>query len=98
MNTKLWTCKDGRKIRIRDMEDSHLLNTIRMLQRAHHRQELECIAASSMARGEMAQWSLENEASAMAEAGPSRSYPIYDDLVEEAIRRSLIKPEEEAGL
>lgn len=30
---KVWTTKEGREIPIRTMEDSHLLNTIRMLKR-----------------------------------------------------------------
>ena len=35
-NTKKWTMRDGTKIRIRDMDDTHLANTFKMLVRVAH--------------------------------------------------------------
>ena len=39
-STFLWTMKDGRTIDVREMDDSHLLNTIRMLQNKVARLEM----------------------------------------------------------
>lgn len=33
----IWKCKDGREIAVRDMEDAHLVNTIRYLERRAER-------------------------------------------------------------
>lgn len=94
MNTKIWTTKDGREIPIKDMEDSHLLSTIKMLDRAHLARIWECCRAQSFFQGDMAIFSMEQEESRMANLGPSYNWPIYADLVEEAEDRGLMEPRE----
>ena len=84
-----WTTKDGRKIPIRKLTDTHLVNIIRMLERNHeHNIEAAWSAAFSF-NGEMAQMVAENAAEDLAWHGPEASYPIYDHLYTEAIRRNL---------
>jgi len=89
MNTNVWTTRDGRTIRIVDMGDSHLLNTLRMLERAHLARAFRTDLASSFFQGDMAQFSLECEARRLYESDPSSSFPVYQDLREEADRRKL---------
>lgn len=94
--TKRWTMKDGTKIRICDMSNSHLLNTIRMLER------LELAASwaevSSLAHylgnnpPDGAAMAAEQEVAELADnASPAKFWPIYDDLVLEAERRELLE-------
>jgi len=81
---KIWTCKDGREIKIRDMDDRHLANTIRFLEKSH------AVALNSdppMFQGEMAQFFADIEYSALMHSGVQDLFPIYDDLVEEQERR-----------
>lgn len=35
MRTQVWRCHDGRQMLIRDMDDRHLENAIRMIHRGH---------------------------------------------------------------
>jgi hypothetical protein len=92
-NTRLWKTKDGTKIRIKDMEDSHLLNTIRFLEKQTVRlnmRELDEMMSFPYPNGEMAQHAFDQEFNMIGSAEPNVHFPIYDDLVNEASRRNLI--------
>ena len=94
---KKWTQKDGKKIRICDMSDQHLGNTIEMLRRyaeAQHRNMLMgSYAAEAFFTGELAQFAIEDRIEALVMDGPdpSRYYALYDDLVEEQHRRDSMR-------
>lgn len=85
-----WRMRDGTTIAIKDMTDSHLMNTIRMLWRAWDASVLECGAAISMLQGEMATFYAEREFDQMLEETPADKWPIYDDLYDEALARGLM--------
>lgn len=92
---KVWTTKAGQKIRICDMTDSHVINTIRMLERVakqHRDSELSAAySVSCMIQGEMASWAIESDIDAMEgdSEGERFLHPLYDDLVLDAERRGL---------
>lgn len=75
MNTKTWTTKDGTKTRIKDMDDGHLLNTIKFIER--------------MAEGEAeARMMFESDDTPFGFSEPQ--YPdIFNDLIAEAHKRKL---------
>lgn len=85
--TKQWTQRDGTKIRICDMEDRHLLNTIRMLERQAEAQQLD--TSYPCFNGEMAQMYAEAEWNEMMTVGPEYFFPIYEDLCADARRRGI---------
>lgn len=93
--TKLWTARDGYRLRICDMSDSHLLNAIRLLERATAVARNQLIAEAESAldflQGEMAIYAVEADLQRLVTKGlePSEIYPIYDNLVEDALRRDL---------
>jgi hypothetical protein len=84
----MWKCRDGRKIRVKDMDDAHLANTIRMLQRQTTAMKMN--APFPVMQGDMAQHYAESEFYSLMRANPGDIWPIYDDLVEEAYKRKMM--------
>lgn len=90
----VWTTKDGKQIKVSDMSDSHLRNTIAMLERATnikiHNAIYACsVGINSPLTGDMAVHAIEQEVDALIDhpPDPSEFYPIYNDMVEEYGRR-----------
>lgn len=95
----VWVTKDGRKIPIKKMTNSHLLNTIRFLDRNFERMRearfLEACLAEDWFNGEMAQLSCEQEQDRLDRAtGPDDLDSRYEEMIDEAERRNLEFPDE----
>lgn len=97
MNRSIWTTKDGKKVPIKDMTDSHLINTIRMLRRVgwyYKEAELaSAYAAASTLQGEMATYYAEGDLDIMEQESMDdflrRTVPQYCGLMEELRLRGL---------
>jgi len=94
-NTKMWTTRTGEKILITDMTDLHIINTIKMIELMAERWRFNALAEGysylGQVHGEMAELAIENELEDLAEYGvdPNIITPLYDTLVNEAIKRGL---------
>lgn len=92
--TKLWTTKSGNRIRICDMDNSHLDNTIKLLNRVAEIETTKAINEGESLlcclQGEMAVYSVESEIDRLMQCGldPSEINPLYDNLILERNRRS----------
>ncbi len=99
---KKWTMRDGRKIAIVDMGDGHLMNTIRMLQRnGEHKRDVNVAEylAGPAPTADMASIAFDDEFDTACEATWEDFVPdIYEDLVEEGLRRGFDIPEFEAPI
>ena len=78
---RMWTTAEGKRLRVRDMDNGHLVNTIRMLER---RADGEIGACMAIAAAEYDGYS-----DVFDDADVGSIYPIYDDMVAEAKRRGL---------
>ena len=95
--TKYWTTKSGDKIRICDMTDSHLLNTIKLLLRIAGKNLREETSAGwgvlASLQGEMAQMFCEQNIDRIEETTAyefcSDNHIIFDLLITDAERRKL---------
>jgi hypothetical protein len=85
--TKIWTTRDGRKLRICDMSDSHLIRAIKLCERSHRAAQLQLPYPEF--NGEMAQFYAESDWMRFQDSGPEESAPLYLDLCAEADRRGL---------
>lgn len=85
-----WTTKDGRKLRISEMEDGHLVNTLQMLKRKGYVgwRTLASYLGGPRPSGEMAQDAFNAEAD---EAFGRPYHPAFDDLEDEVRRRGSRK-------
>ena len=92
-NTKKWTMKTGEKIRIKDMTDSHLLNTLKMLKKngqAKLKYMIDAVSSFPGFNGEQAQIAFEQMEDTLFESEWDDYVPeIFSDLVEEAGKRNL---------
>ena len=85
--TKKWTTRDGTKVRICDMTDTHLSNAIKYLERLHQQTIADGYGVLSMMQGEMAITSIEAEIESLEEEGPATVCALYEDLLNERERR-----------
>jgi len=87
--TKLWTCKDGSWIRICDMTDSHLRNTIAFLERHTKMVEEMLVIAPNPFNGDIASDLFDQRQDDVLENGldPSEVCAYYDNFIIEQERR-----------
>jgi len=88
-----WRTKDGTVIRVKDMDDDHLRNTIRMLQKnALAKRELHTLSylVGPYPQGEMAQVAFDSEFDQLLDSSWMEFVPeVYNLMLEEARVRGI---------
>lgn len=93
----IWETKDGKRIKIKDMEDSHLVNTIKFLRRvAEHeiKSNQKAFLGFGYPQGEMAQDAYDQEERYWNEITEDEligeHFPCFDNMIEEGKKRKLL--------
>lgn len=91
--TKQWTMRDGRKIRICDMTLDHLKNTMGMLERgaqSKHEADLNFMLTCPEPNGDMASVEFDNMFDEQLDKGMGDYLPeIYWDMMDDLERREM---------
>ncbi len=93
----IWTTKDGRNIKIVDMDNDHLINSIRLLRRIVGKMrlnhELSVLSALKFVNGDMAQYAIESSLDLEMQISNEEwldCYTAHGDLMKEVIRRDIL--------
>lgn len=93
----IWMTKDGKKIKISDMSDGHLINSVRLLQRTVGKMrlghQLSGFSILNFVNGEMAEMAIENALQQEMEMDDEEwleYHTSYEELIEEAKKRDII--------
>ena len=87
---KYWTTRSGRTIRICDMSDMHLINSINYIRRYYDKMIASAYQMESSINPDSdAAWCIDQEISSMENGDPGDYIPEFNDLLDEAIRRGL---------
>lgn len=93
----IWITKDGRRIKITDMANDHLVNSISMLKRSIRQMrlghELSGWSALNFFNGEMAQYAVETallQEEQMDNEEWLECYTLYGELMKEVIKRNIV--------
>ena len=84
----IWVTKDGQSIRVKDMTDSHLVNTIRFLKRKSLN---ELYSLSCFIQGEQASYMIDDMITSHEDDEVASYYnsSIYNTMIDEACKRGI---------
>lgn len=94
---EFWVSKDGTVNKIKDLNDGHLLNILKLLERAHAitlARDYICLPEAQMPRGDGANDAFDAEFDRKMVEGPEHTYSGYRWLLEEAIHRKITTQDE----